>query len=111
MFFYCSVSDAAKERPGDPVHSGSSVESVGCAAYFIELYGVRRFLADLDRDREYWREADTLAHTCLSWAANEGLLDVLEHFQVQERFASPADYRNRHIDRMKEDIVKALTRR
>jgi hypothetical protein len=49
---------------------------LGWANNIIRLYGLRSFLADIDAERDYWREGrpegESIIHTVLGWLANDG---------------------------------------
>jgi hypothetical protein len=44
------------------------------ANYIIQSYGLRRFLADVDSSREYWRDpaGSSVIATSLKWMLDEG---------------------------------------
>lgn len=64
----------ARYRPGD---DGFPME---CANYIIGLYGVRRFLADIDTGREYWRDGGGIIGAALDWASTEGFGECVGRF-------------------------------
>jgi hypothetical protein len=84
---------------------------VGLASYTIELIGVRAWIADVDRDRQYWRDGETLIHACLDWASNEGFTKTLGHLfetvlhDPKVRYISAHDFRQRHILRALEGLA------
>ena len=92
-FFYCSLTHGEEEREADSTRR--VCESVGCGNYLVELYGVRRFIADIDRDREYWREGDTICHSVLTWLAGDGLPEYLRQFK--QDFSSAHEWRQRYL--------------
>jgi hypothetical protein len=63
------------------------------AAYAIELYGVQRFFADLDRDRDFGDESVT--GSLLNWVTHEGWAEFSEHAEWE--FDSALEFRQRHI--------------
>ena len=72
---------------------------MGWASHVIELYGVRRFIADIDRDRQFWRDGGGVIGSLLDWAANDGFSEFMsEHDQ---------DYRDAHHFRQR-DMLAAL---
>ena len=79
---------------------------MGCANYLIKLFGVHRFLAEVDRDRQYWREAAEggVVAEVLDWASNEGFKAFVD--QAGFQFDSPHQYRNRDMIRLMEVIIK-----
>lgn len=90
-----------------------------CANLVVERYGVRRFLADVDRDRQFWRDVadepcaparasgragsavgapaerhgrrETVVGAALTWAADEGFEQV-----TGGKFESAHQWRQRH---------------
>lgn len=69
------------------------------ARYLIQLYGIRSFLADIDRDREFWREGSSIAHSLLDWAANDGIADFLAGLGF-------SDYPNAHKWRLRYQVAR-----
>ena len=69
--------------------------SLACSNYIIELYGLRRFLADVDRDRQFWRESDSIVAAILDWTANEGLPEFLHECEME--YGSAHEFRNRFL--------------
>ena len=70
---------------------------MGLANYIVELFGVRQFIADIDRDRQFWREGDTICHSVLDWAVNEGFDEFFSQHDVE--FKEAHEFRQRHIIR------------
>lgn len=73
---------------------------MGCGDIIVELYGVDRFIADIDRDREFWREATSAAGTSivgsiLDWVAGPGFQTFFERFDWD--WISAAQFRQRHL--------------
>ena len=91
----------APEKVAAAVRGGSD-ERLRWANHVLELYGVRRFLADVDRRREFWREGGVVGET-LSWLADEGweryfslfggLGDDAEKFRQRHVLVALADLR------------------
>lgn len=93
-------------------------ENVGCANLIIGLYGILRFLGDLDRDREFWRNgACATAYSpagdngdnhrsirsdihvvaaCLNWVVNEGFAEFFGQDDFDWDWKSAAQFRARH---------------
>lgn len=63
-------------------------------AYAINAYGVHNWLADVDRDRQYWRDGDHLVSYILDWASNEGFCEL--QLPKLEEFDSAAHFRQRY---------------
>lgn len=98
---------------------------MGCADFLIEHYGFRRFLADLDRDRNYLREAaqpgsgasggDTggtaasqlpsVVACVLDWVMNEGFQPYFERFDWS--WESSHEFRQRHFTGMMLAFIKS----
>jgi hypothetical protein len=66
------------------------------AAHIVELYGVRRFLADVDRDRAFWREGGGVVGSLLDWAADEGFSEIMNHYGAAS-WESAFEFRQRHV--------------
>ena len=71
---------------------------MGLGAYFVHCYGVAQFLNDVDKGREYWREADNIVSDVLSWCCEEGFEKFFGAFEdVEMPYRTPHEYRQRHI--------------
>jgi hypothetical protein len=64
------------------------------------LYGVRSFLADIERGREYWRDgggpeatASVVSHS-LDWLSTAGFRALMD--EVGLGWGSPQEYRSRY---------------
>ena len=68
---------------------------MGCARYIVDHYGVRSFLADVDRAREFWRDDGGIVGAVLTWAADEGFADFMREFDID--YSSSQEFRQRHI--------------
>src|SRR5579864_5621544 len=113
MFFYNLLGNAAAGDSGGD--AGRSCETVGGACFVIECYGVRSFLEEVERGREWWRECacrcrppgqglrrcdcaggrESVVAAALSWAATEGWGEVMQRWGLNE-YETPAAYRARH---------------
>jgi len=91
--------------------------SMGCVNVILAAYGVDRFVADLDRNRHYWRDGaigtpgrtaghNTTAFTAaghqlsvvagvLAWAAGSGFPELCEEYEWD--WSSAAEFRARHV--------------
>ena len=70
---------------------------VGIANHVLELYGIRRFLADIDRDRNFYDHGEHIVSAALTWAANEGFHDFFSHHVPEWMWQSAHEYRQRHV--------------
>ena len=77
---------------------------MGSANYVIGLYGVQRFFADIDRDRQFARDAyadpatanaGSVVHSILDWVVNEGFPAFMEQYDLD--YDSPYEFRNRFL--------------
>ena len=66
----------------------------GCADRVIQCFGVRQFIADVDRGREFWREGGVIGEV-LSWIADEGFGDLCRKHGLDYKSAS--EFRQRHL--------------
>jgi hypothetical protein len=71
---------------------------VGRASLVIDAYGFRRFIADIDRDREYWRDSSSIVSACLDWAAGEGFEEFFGRFP-EWQWTTAHEFRQRHLVR------------
>jgi hypothetical protein len=64
------------------------------------MYGFRRLIADIDRGREYWREAETTGvfGCVLDWIIGEGFNDFFERYDDWS-WDSAHDFRQRYMTR------------
>ena len=74
---------------------------MGFADYIIGLYGISNYIADIDRDRQFWRDGSTLVNTVLDWVANEGFETFFDQYNLGYRTAH--EFRQRHL-------IKALSK-
>ena len=68
-----------------------------CTNNIVGLYGFRAFLADIDRDRQFWRESDGLVASILDYAANDGFEEWAAEFFEGVEFLSAHEYRSRYL--------------
>ena len=80
-FFYLDLSHVAQE--GHERDAGYRLGSVGSADYIIQLYGISSFLADIEAARAYWREGASIAHTILTWAAEDGFAELMRFYDPE----------------------------
>jgi hypothetical protein len=59
------------------------------------MYGVLRFLADIDAGRQFWSEGDSIVHSVLTWIVEEGFREFFSQHDVN--FTDAADFRQRHM--------------
>jgi hypothetical protein len=92
-------------KNGNRSNSQRPPTSLGCANYIIECYGIYEFLADIDANREYWRECDPITgeasciHTCLTWLSEEGFSDFMKQHDIPEALgvSSALEWRQRYM--------------
>lgn len=82
---------AAEAATGESEHGGPGM---GRADFVIERYGVHRFFADLDRNREYWRDGGGIVAAVLDWLATDGFQDFCEKHGLP--WVTPQQYRHQH---------------
>jgi hypothetical protein len=85
---------------------------MGGANHVLELYGVESFLEDVDRDRQFWREAacrcerrarscecdrgrETAVSASLSWLAGAGFPEFAQAAEL--RYNNAHEFRNRFL--------------
>ena len=69
---------------------------MGVGNYLIEFYGIHNFLADIDRDREFWRDGDHIVSTVLDYLSGEGFGKLLADVDVEYK-SSAHEFRQRHL--------------
>jgi len=84
---------------------------VGCALRVIELFGVLRFIVEIDSDRKFGSQTAraheaTIADTCLAWASTEGFSLVMRELGYEYR--SAREFRERAIIGSLKQIAEAL---
>ena len=93
----------------------SGCETVEWAARIIHLYGIGRFLADIDEGRCFWREdgarewGGSVFHTSLDWAATAGFDKLTGHYAAGDdrvMFADAQEFRHRHLIRALKALLK-----
>ena len=76
---------------------------MGCADIVLELVGLRRFFADLDRDRQYWRDAPgSVVATILDWAGGAGFEACFWERADEFPWRTALEFRQRYMRRMSE---------
>ena len=83
------------------------MQNVGCANVIVELYGVSELFADIDRDREHWREGDHVVSAILDWIGGEGFVKFFTEYNIEFDYQSASEFRARHLIK---GISRALTR-
>jgi hypothetical protein len=102
VFF--TVASAMLRKAGAARDPAGCSLTLGCADICVELYGVRRFLADLDRDRQYWRDDTGVCGAVLDWAMTEGFDDFFGRHGWSWRSAH--GYRQRYVTWTLEAMAK-----
>ena len=97
---------------------------MGCATRVLELYGLRRFLAEIDAGRGYGPTAPgeedpraNVIRACLDWAATEGFEEIMApHSEAVSKregvtieYKLPMDWRERHLLRLTRVMEKRRT--
>lgn len=65
------------------------------SSHIIELFGVREFLADIDRDRQFWRDGRHVISDVLDYAAGPGFGPLAKWAGLE--WASAQEYRQRYL--------------
>ena len=87
---------------------------MGCALRVIELFGVLRFITEIDNDRRFGNQTARafeapITDTCLAWASTEGFSAVMGELGYQ--FRSAREFRDRVIISSLRNIAEALVGR
>ena len=82
--------------------NGNSCENFGSASRILNLYGIRIFIEDIERRREFWRDGGGLVAAALDWLSTEGFAEFM--IEADLDYASAEEFRQRHITR----LLKAL---
>src|SRR6185503_5631245 len=87
----------SQEEGSAPYIPGADAPPLWFVLNVLRCYGVRRFLEDIDTRRAYWREGESILHSCLDWLATEGF----EHLFARHDgiFADAQEYRDRYVIR------------
>lgn len=108
-FFYCQLGYAQKERIGDVAGGGTPGRyALGCAHNVIALYGLQEFLADVDRDRQFWRESSGVVSAILNWAANEGFPSYMEDLNPEALWSTAHEFRQRYMLNSLASLMKLI---
>lgn len=92
----------ASEEGGIAYVPGTDAPDMRFVLNILECYGIRRFLADIDSRRDYWREGETLVHSSLDWLATEGFEQLFAQFGGT--LADAQEFRDRYV-------IRALTQK
>ena len=68
---------------------------MGRADRILELYGLRQFLEDIDRGREFWRDGGGIVGATLEWLSGEGFAEFMRRADLE--YFSAHEYRNRFL--------------
>lgn len=66
------------------------------ADYIVGLYGARRFLADVDAGREFWRDDAGIVGATLDWAATDGFMECVGA-KARGQWTDVSSFRQRHL--------------
>jgi hypothetical protein len=96
VFFYCGVTDGSESGQGE------IGEGPGCnlrvASHILDLYGLDKFLDDIDGRRDYWRGRDSLAKQALGWLAGIGWGEYFkDKGEPWDQYVTPEAFRQRHL--------------
>ena len=73
---------------------------MGCFDIICDLVGIREYFADLDRDRQFWRDAPgTVFATVLDWASNAGFEACFYERSSEFPWRSNTEFRQRFMIR------------
>ena len=92
-FFYVCLQGQSSGSSEDDHGGGSSFARI--ANYVVGLYGIQNFIADVDRNREFWRDGDHVVSACLDYLANEGFKDFFADVDIDFK-NSAHEFRQRH---------------
>ena len=70
---------------------------MGHANNLIELYGVRRFFADLDAGRDFIEHSEHIVGATLAWAAGEGFAEFFKAKIEDWIWDSALEFRQRYL--------------
>ena len=70
---------------------------MGCVDHIVELYGIRRLIADIDNGRHFGGADDHLISAALGWVAGEGFFDFFGKHIDEWRWESVSEFRQRHF--------------
>lgn len=79
-----------------------------CATRVLGHYGVANFLADVERNREFWRDGSSFCHSALEWASTIGFAAMCRELaggDAKLEFSTAQQFRQRHLI----DAIKALS--
>ena len=104
------------------------MQTVGCADFIVGMFGVQRLLGDIDRGREFWRDAARTGSTqgrdghddgpgwsngnvvtaVLDWVVGEGFREFFDRGEDEMPFGNAADFRQRHLITMTKAMIGML---
>src|SRR6516162_8364277 len=70
------------------------------ANYLIERYGIHAFLADIDANRDYWRDcngSESIIHSCMSWVMDEGFEKFFDQFEMSWPHGTRLQWQQRYM--------------
>ena len=84
-------------REGGSIASGAQWSDIalGCGDIIVGLYGVYEFLADIDRDRQFYADGPHVIGDIMSWIVDVGFHEYFRRHGVEEKTALA--YRQRHL--------------
>ena len=94
-FFYLHLSST--QAQGSALVHGTDEYAVGYGEYLVKFYGIPRFIADLDRDRDFCADRTTVVSAGLDWIANEGFREFFGEQDYDFPYNSAHEFRQRHL--------------
>jgi hypothetical protein len=99
-FFYVGLFHDYQGREGRSIADNEFF--LANADRIVQRYGVLRFLADIDKGRDY--EGGSIVASCLDFLANEGFPDFLEDAEIPFK-SSAAEFRQRYLLKALKEIL------
>ena len=94
VFFYLNIGYGTAGRGG--FFHGHSGERLGNAYHALELYGIRQFIEDIDRDRDFSSGRESIINECLDYLSGEGFSDLMR--DVDSKYKdNPYLWRQRYL--------------
>jgi hypothetical protein len=71
---------------------------VECFDYVGQFIDIRRFFGDIERDRQFWRDAPgSVVATILDWASGNGFESIFWERASEFPWRSAHEFRQRHL--------------
>ena len=100
-------------NPRESIDDGECLETVWRALRVISLYGVLRFITDIDGGRDFTAGGNdpTITSAVLEWAATEGFSEVMREIDPRLDYRSAREFRERYVLGALKSIGEALSGR